>query len=162
MPGGDIPAVSESPKQKILLGRLLVLNFFGGVMARVLPSDVVVQIKIPPTNKAARGAIYNAAFRSDGIQQRWKNLLNEYGVAATTGTVIVKRNEVLLCKSSNQTKEIGERKKYCSTKNRHVLGLWKTSHRYSGFKSNLALFASITEKDTVTTTQSGYKCRKYY
>ena len=64
-------------------------------MARVLPSDVVVQIKIPPTNKAARGAIYNAAFRSDGIQQRWKNLLNENGVAATTGTVMVKRNEVL-------------------------------------------------------------------
>ena len=80
-------------------------------MARVLPSDVVVQIKIPPTNKAARGAIYNAAFRSDGIQQRWKNLLNEYGVAATTGTVMVKRNKVLLCKSSNQQKKSENAKK---------------------------------------------------
>ena len=98
-------------------------------MARVLPSDVVVQIKIPPTNNAARGAIYNAAFRSDGIQQRWKNLLNEYGVAATTGTVMVKRDEVLLCKSSNQTKEIGERKKTVPQKReRHVEVqlLWNT------------------------------------
>ena len=99
-------------------------------MARVLPSDVVVQIKIPPTNKAARGAIYNAAFRSDGIQQRWKNLLNEYGVAATTGTDMVKRNEVLLCKSSNQQKKSENAKKLFHKKERGM-----SKYSYYGIQS---------------------------